>query len=354
MEACCAPYFNERTRDERHRHPRLYFAGNNVDNDATTSLLQLLNDQPAGSPQHDWGVLVISKSGGTLETAVAFRQFVASLQQRHGNHARQVADRIVPITGTGKLCDLAKALGCSELFPVPDGVGGRFSVLSAVGLLPAAILGIDIIELLRGAAAMNATFRSAPFGANPVLDYAAVGQYMERHARRNLRLLSVWSSALESVGLWYDQLFAESLGKHERGATPLTVLNTRDLHSRAQQHQEGTRDKLITNLIVDSWRTPGLAVGRCGHNQDGLDPLAGATLPELMAAAIRGTNESYALDERPTASIHLPRVDPFAIGQLLQMLMLATAVEGRMMGINPYGQPGVEGYKRIMRRELRL
>ncbi|MDA1179015.1 MAG: glucose-6-phosphate isomerase [Planctomycetota bacterium] len=354
MESCCLPYFNELSRKERRQHPRMVFGGAHVDNDETQGLLRLLNAGPDSTVDTDWGVVVISKSGGTLETAAAFRQMVSALQQRHAGNAQRVAERIVPVTGTGKLSELADALGCTERYPVPDGVGGRFSVLSAVGLLPAALLGIDIIQLLEGACAMNEKFRQAPFGSNPVLDYAAVGQYMERHAGRMLRLLSVWASSLESVGLWYDQLFAESLGKHGRGATPLTVVNTRDLHSRAQQHQEGARDKLITNRVVEAWREPPLPVGECGHNQDGLDSLKHATLPELMSAAIRGTNESYAMDERPTATICLPRVDAYHVGQLLQMLMLATVVEGRMMGINPYGQPGVEGYKKIMRRELGL
>ena len=156
------------------------------------------------------------------------------------------------------------------------------------------------------------------------------------------------------LGLWYDQLLAESLGKQQLGATPLTVVNTRDLHSRAQQHQEGRRDKMITNLIVDRWRRDPLFVGRSDLDQDGLNAVADRTLPDLMQAAIAGTNQAYREDGRPTANLHLPALDEASLGQVMQMLMLATVIEGRLMGINPYGQPGVETYKRHMKSHLNL
>jgi len=185
-----------------------------------------------------------------------------------------------------------------------------------------------------------------------VLDYVGVSYLLEVQRGANIRIMSVWSKALEAVGLWYDQLLAESLGKAEQGATPLTTVNTRDLHSRAQQHQEGRRDKLITNVIVDNWRCDPLPVGHSELDQDKLNDLADKTLPELMAAAIQGTNQAYREDNRPTADIHLPDTTEASIGQLFQLLMLATVVEGRLMGINPYGQPGVEGYKTNMNRIL--
>jgi glucose-6-phosphate isomerase len=262
---------------------------------------------------------------------------------------------VIPVTGDGsKLAQLTTAIGVRDVFPVPDGVGGRFSILSAVGLLPAAILGLDIVALLEGAAAMNAHFRTAPPGNNRVLDYTGVCHLMEKNRGATIRVLSVWAKALESAGLWYDQLLAESLGKAGIGATPITVLNTRDLHSRAQQHQEGARDKLFTNVIVESWRQDALAIGHSERDQDGLNCIAEKTLPEVMVAAIEGTNAAYRDDGRPTADIRMPRVDEFTMGQLFQMLMLATVVEGRLIGINPYGQPGVEGYKNHMKKNLGL
>ena len=263
-------------------------------------------------------------------------------------------DLVVPVTGqSGKLASLADSIGCKNRFQVPDGVGGRFSVFSAVGLLPAAILGINVVQLLESAAAMNNHFRTAPYGENVVLDYVAVNHLLETQSGCNTRLLSVWSKSLESAGLWYDQLLAESLGKAERGALPLTVVNTRDLHSRAQQHQEGVRDKVVNNVIVDNWRTAPLAIGSSERDSDQLNELADKTLPDVMSAAIAGTNQAYQEDGRPTTNLFLPGANEIGLGQFMQMMMLATVVEGRLLGINPYGQPGVEKYKVNMNRILR-
>ena len=134
---------------------------------------------------------------------------------------------------------------------------------------------------------------------------------------------------------------------------PLTVVNTRDLHSRGQQHQEGKRDKLVTNLIVGKGKSAPLAVGSSPYNQDGLNELAEKTIPEILAAATQGTNQAYREDNRPTADLHLPEINEFVMGQLFQMFMLATVVEGRLVGTNPYGQPGVEAYKKNMNAILR-
>ena len=354
MEACCPPYFNQLNRGGRGSRPRMYFEGNNVDNDATQGLLSLLGGgREALNVDQRWAIVAISKSGGTLETAVAVRQFLAVLKKSCGGDQQQVARLVIPITAaSGRLFELAQAIGCPAIHCVPDGVGGRFSVLSAVGLLPAAILGLDIVQLLRGAAAMNDHFRTAAPGNNVVLDYVGICHLMEAQRGASIRVLSVWSKALEACGLWYDQLLAESLGKGERGATPLTTVNTRDLHSRAQQHQEGARDKLITNVIVDRCRCDPLAVGDSQLDQDRLNDLADKTLPELMSAAIAGTNQAYRDVGRPTSDMHLPQLNEATLGQLMQMLMLATAAEGRLIGINPYGQPGVEAYKTNMNRIL--
>jgi len=354
FEGCCHPYHNELNRADRGGRPRIYFEGNNVDNDATQGLLDLLAaNGNARRPDDAWAIVVVSKSGGTLETAVAFRRFLDALRESTGHNAERLSRRVVPITGVdGELFELAEAIGCPDVHHVPDGVGGRFSVLSAVGLLPTAIVNLDVVRLLEGAAAMNEHFRTAPPEENVVLRYVGVCHLMEELRSATTRVLSVWATGLEAVGLWYDQLLAESLGKAGQGALPLVVVNTRDLHSRGQQHQQGRRDKLITNLIVDQCRRDPLVVGESALNQDGLNDIAGKTFPDIMAAAIKGTNQAYNEDGRPTADLRLPAMDEASLGQLFQMLMLATVVEGRLIGINPYGQPGVEGYKKHMKANL--
>lgn len=347
FEACCHPYHNELPRDRRNGRPRLYFEGNNVDSDAVRGLLELL--EAGGS---DWGIVVISKSGSTLETAVAFRVFVDALRSAAGN---RFPERILAVSQqNSRLWQLGEALGVprNQLFEFPDDVGGRFSVLTAVGLLPAAILGLDVRALLQGAAAANAAFRRDTFDENPVLAYTAVCHLMQLRRQACIRVLSTWGKRLEAVGLWYDQLLSESLGKNGQGATPLTVVNSRDLHSRGQQHQEGRRDKLFTNLFAQTPSLPAVSLPRWEHDQDELNSLAGKTVADVLTAARLGTKEAYAQDRRRTAEIVVPRLDERALGELFQMLMLATAVEGRLIGINPYGQPGVEAYKRCMRAYL--
>ncbi|HMO14217.1 MAG TPA: glucose-6-phosphate isomerase [Pirellulaceae bacterium] len=351
MDACTEPYFNERSRADRGGRPRVYFAGNGVDNDRVQGLLDLLR-KPQRDDDARWGLVVISKSGGTLETAVAFRQFFNALRDSVSSE-NELSRLIVPITGKeGKLAKLADEIGCQARFEVPDGVGGRFSVLSAVGLFPAALMGLDIVALLRGAWMFNSHFEHAPFGNNPVLDYVAVNHLLEVKSGLDIRVLSVWNDALEACGLWYDQLLSESLGKRQKGATPYTAVNTRDLHSRAQQHQQGKNNKVFNNLVVDSWRYDPLSVGSLPWNHDALEHFNDFDLPIIMQAAIDGTNEALREDGRPTTTISLPVADENSLGQLFQMMMLATVVEGRLLGINPYGQPGVEKYKKNMLKIL--
>jgi glucose-6-phosphate isomerase len=356
MDACCDPYHNELDRAGRGSRPRMYFEGNNVDNDASQALLSRLAAGGYGdtAAERRHALVVISKSGGTLETAVAFRQFLAALQSTLGNEAQKWLPKLViPATAaSGKLYDLAKAIGCEEIFSVPDGVGGRFSVLSAVGLLPAAMLGLDCMKLLEGAVAMNHHFETAPPQENVVLQYVAVNHLLSQHRDKSIRVLSVWSKELEAVGLWYDQLLAESNGKDGKGVTPLTTVNTRDLHSRHQQHQQGRNDKVFNNLIVQSYRTDPLEVGTSELNQDTLNDIADKKLTDIMSAAIKGTNDALHADGRPTTDIILPRIDTHVLGQLFQMLMIATVIEGRLLGVNPYGQPGVEQYKVNMSKNL--
>ncbi len=353
FEALRSPFHNEQSRTTRGGVPRLYFEGWNVDSDQQQVLLELLDERANNHPNSidgRTGVIVISKSGGTLEAAVAFRTFRELIEKRFPSEAKSL---IVPVTGdSGRLRNLANAAGYEDIFSIPDGIGGRFSILTSVGLLPAAANGMNIRELLQGAADMTEHFQTAPFESNIVLQYVAVCHAFEVDLGMTTRILSTWGSKLEAVGLWYDQLLSESLGKHERGATPLTVVNTRDLHSRGQQHQEGRRDKLITNLIPGRPHKSPLHVPKHALDQDQLNQLAGVEMPKILQAAIDGTNKAYADETRPTADLLLPTITEHSLGQLFQMLMLATVVEGRLVGTNPYGQPGVEAYKKNMQANL--
>jgi glucose-6-phosphate isomerase len=358
FEALRSPYHNDLPAKDRSGIPRIYFEGNNVDNDALTDLFQMLQITCVDPELRDerWGVIVISKSGGTLETAVTYRAIRRELTEFYGSHSPKTKNLIVPITGSsGKMRALLKAEGYPDenILTIPDDVGGRYSVFTPVGLMPAAAMNLDVRALLLGAAAMTRRFLEEPFERNPVLQFAAVNYLLTTECKKSIRVLSVWSKKLEALGLWYDQLLSESLGKHGLGATPLTAVQTRDLHSRGQQHQEGARDKFINNLVVKAPSQPPITVGMSDRNEDELNQFNRRSLADILGAALRGTNQAYFEAARPTADLMLPTLSEHAMGQLMQMLMLATVVEGRLLGVNPYGQPGVEAYKRNMQAILK-
>ncbi len=358
FEALRSGYHNELPSKDRSGTPRIYFEGNNADNDALQELLDLLQTTCVDPEVREerWGAIVISKSGGTLETAAAYRALRRDAAEYYGSHSERLRQLIVPITGaTGKLRDLCKAegYGDDDIFTIPDNVGGRYSVFTPVGLLPAAVMGLDLRAMLLGASAMTKRFLEEPFERNPVLQYAGVNFLMSSQRAKPIRVLSSWSKKLEALGLWYDQLLSESLGKQGQGPTPLTVVETRDLHSRGQQNQDGVRDKVINNLVVRTPRYPPIMIGMLDGNQDDLNQYNRKGLPDVMDAALRGTNQAYFEVARPTADLIMPTLSEHTMGQLMQMLMLATVVEGRLMGVNPYGQPGVETYKRNMKALLK-
>lgn len=358
FESLKSSFHNDLPAKDRSGTPRIYFEGNNVDNDTLHELFEMLQITCIDPEQRDerWGVTVISKSGETLETAVAYRAIRRELAEYYGSNSPRLKTLIVPITGdTGKLRALCNADGFSEdnVLTIPKDVGGRFSIFTPVGLFPAAVMGLDVRALLLGAAAMTRRFFEERFENNPVLQFAAVNYLMNTQHQKPIRVLSVWSKKLEALGLWYDQLLAESLGKQGLGATPITTVGTRDLHSRGQQHQEGARDKVINNLVVKSCTQAPIMVGMADRNEDDLNQYNRKGLPDIMKAALDGTNKAYADVARPTADLVLPSLSEHTMGQLLQMLMLATVVEGRLLGVNPYGQPGVEAYKRNMKDLLK-
>jgi glucose-6-phosphate isomerase len=358
FEALRSSYHNELPPETRLGTPRVYFEGNNADNDGLQELLDMLQITCVDPERREerWAVVTISKSGTTLEPAVALRVFRREAAEYYGIRSEWLTRLFAAVTGpSSKLHDQFKAYGHGDedILTIPENVGGRFSVFTPAGLLPAAILGLDLRALLLGAEAMTKRFLEEPFERNPVLQFAAVNYLMSQEVHKPLRVMSIWSKKLESLGLWYDQLVAESLGKQGQGPTPLTSVQMRDLHSRGQQHQEGPRDRVINNLILKNPRMHPIQVQMADHNEDDLNAYARKSLPDLMNAALRGTNQAYYDVARPTADVIMPTLSEHTMGQLLQMLMLATAVEGRLMGINPYGQPGVEAYKSNLRAILR-
>ncbi|QVL32811.1 glucose-6-phosphate isomerase [Telmatocola sphagniphila] len=358
FDSLCHGQHNELPPRMRLGKPRIYFEGHTVDNDSLQDLIELLENTCVDPELREerWGTIVISKSGGTLETATAYRIIRNELNRYYGNSLDKIRKFIVPITGsTGKFRELLKAEGFADdqILTIPENVGGRFSIFTAAGLLPAAVMGLDVRALLIGAASMTKRFLEEPFERNPVLQYAAVNYLMTEEKGKNVRVLSVWTKKLEAVGLWYDQLLSESLGKRGRGATPLTVVQPRDLHSRGQQHQEGSRDKVINNILIRAVRHVPMQIGMADNNQDDLNGISRKTMPDVLDAAYKGTMQAYADSARPSSDITLPAINEHALGQLMQMLMLATVIEGRLMNINPYGQPGVEAYKQNMNKILR-
>jgi glucose-6-phosphate isomerase len=358
FDSLCHSFHNEMPAKMRMGKPRMYFEGNSLDNDSLQEFFELL-DNTCVEPdlmEERWAMVVTSKSGNTLETAAAYRAVKAEAARYYGPKSEMLRYAIAPITGHhSNLRDLCMAEGHNDddILTIPDDVGGRFSVFTPVGLLPAAIMGLDVRALLMGAAVMTKRFLEEPFDRNPVLQFAAVNHLLSEEQKKTTRVMAVWSKKLETLGWWYDQLLSESLGKCNRGPTPLTVVQSRDLHSRGQQHQDGTRDKVINNLIVKQPKHPPVMVGMADRNEDDLNQFSRRGFPDLQDAAIRGANEAYENAARPTADIVMPSINEHAIGQLMQMLMLATVVEGRLMGTNPYGQPGVEAYKQNMIKILK-
>jgi glucose-6-phosphate isomerase len=358
FDALCHTYHNELPSKQRLGKPRIYFEGNTFDTDSLQELFELLEITCVDPelPEERWGVIVIGKSGASLETAAAFRAVRNEAMRYYGSRSPMLKRAIVGVTSPrGELRDVFRADGYhdDDILTIPEDVGGRFSVFTSAGLLPAAVMGLDIRALLLGAATMTRRFIEEPFDRNPVLQYAAVNYLMNEELQKTTRVMAVWSRKLEAIGWWYDQLLSESLGKQGRGATPLTLVHTRDLHSRGQQLQDGCRDKIINNLLIKTGKQPPVMIGMADRNEDDLNQFSRKSHSDLQEAAFRGTMEAYQDAARPTADIILPTLTEHTIGQLLQMLMLATVVEGRLMKINPYGQPGVEAYQTNLIRNLK-
>ena len=301
-------------------------------------VLELVGDR-------DFSVNVISKSGTTTEPAVAFRIFKAALERKYGKEGAR--GRIYATTDAhkGALKGLADAEGYEE-FVVPDNVGGRYSVLTAVGLLPIAVAGIDIDELMAGAADAMTAFSADKSMANPVWKYVAARNCLYESGKK-VELLACFEPAFRFMSEWWKQLYGESEGKEGKGLFPASVEFTADLHSMGQYIQEGER--LMFETVVRYDKPHGqLVIGEDADNVDGLNFLAGKDLHFVCEQAMRGTRLAHVDGGVPNILIETDTISARSTGELIYFFELACGVSGYVLGVNPFNQPGVEAYKKNM------
>lgn len=329
IEALRAPF-------EKHG-TEIYYAGNHLDGEYLKRLLAHLQDRSVS-------VNVVSKSGTTTEPALAFRIVKEWMENKYGKEESR--KRIVATTDAsrGALKQLADS-GSYPTFVIPDNVGGRFSVLTPVGLLPIAVAGIDVVELLDGAEEMMQRAAQPSFETNPSFVYAMIRCAMAVQGKK-IETLSTFAPQLSFIGEWWKQLYGESEGKKGKGIFPATCTFTTDLHSMGQYLQEGPRMLFETFLTVRAPREdlciPGGAFG------DGLEYLNGESLSSINEKAYRGTALAHLQGGVPNMCIALPDLSAHAIGELLYFFEYAVALSGYALEINPFDQPGVEAYKKNM------
>ncbi|MBU0686591.1 MAG: glucose-6-phosphate isomerase [Candidatus Margulisbacteria bacterium] len=335
-----SPYYNDfdSVRDGR---PKVYFSGNNVDPESLKLLLDNLDPKTTG-------VVVISKSGTTTETKAAFENVKEWLRKAG---VKDLKNRIIAVTdkAKGTLREEANQNGYKS-FIVPDGVGGRFSVLCPVGLVTAAIAGINIKELLRGAGDMNKASQSTDLIKNAPLLYAVLHTILYKEKNKAISILMPFNDSLKMFADWYVQLLAESLGKKlskdgkvvNVGRTPIPSVGTTDLHSTQQNNVEGEYNKVITFLKVEKPRRD-ISVPKASA-----DFLVDKPLSLLINTAEEGTEWALVNEKRPSCTIVVPEVNEYYIGQLIYFFEMATAYEGELLNVNTYDQPGVESYKKYM------
>lgn len=330
-------FFNMVSKKIR-KAPEIYFVGNNLSNTYIKGLMDVIGDR-------DFSINMISKSGTTTEPAVAFRVFKEMLESKYGKE--EAGKRIYCTTdkARGALKNLANEEGY-ESFVIPDDVGGRFSVLTAVGLLPIAVSGADIDKLMEGAAAARKRALENDFEENDALLYAAIRNILLRKGK-SVEITASYEPSLLYVGEWWKQLFGESEGKDGRGLFPASVTLTADLHSMGQFIQDGTRMMFETVLEVEK-PTEDITLQKEEVDLDGLNYLAGKTVDFINKSAMNGTAIAHSDGDVPNLKFVIPQQDAFSLGELFYTYEFACGVSGYVLGINPFDQPGVESYKKNM------
>ena len=317
--------------------PEIYFAGNQISATYMRALQKALRGRR-------FSINVISKSGTTTEPAIAFRLLKRQLEEQVGKE--EAARRIYATTdrSRGALKKLAEQEGY-ECFVVPDDVGGRYSVLTAVGLLPIAAAGIDTDALIKGAQDMRRHLLAAP-GNNPAVEYAALRNGLLRQGK-TVEILANYEPGLHYVSEWWKQLYGESEGKDGKGIFPASVDLTTDLHSMGQFIQDGNRILMETVIMADKSSLPVLLEGE-EEDLDGLNYLAGRTMDFVNESAMKGTMLAHVDGGVPVTRICLDEIDDYSLGELLYFFEYACGVSGYILGVNPFNQPGVESYKKNM------
>lgn len=330
-------FANEVSRDIR-KAPEIYFAGNSISSTYLKDLIDVIGDR-------DFSVNVISKSGTTTEPAIAFRVFKELLEKKYGKEG--AAGRIYATTdkARGALKNLATEEGY-ETFVVPDDIGGRFSVLTAVGLLPIAASGADITKLMEGAAAARKDAIEKDFAENDAMKYAAIRNILLRKGKV-VEVLANYEPGLHYVSEWWKQLYGESEGKDQKGIFPASVDLTTDLHSMGQFIQDGNRIMFETVMNVENSREE-IIINEEPADLDGLNYLAGKNMDFVNKSAMNGTILAHTDGNVPNLRVNIPAQDEYSLGQLFYFFEFACGVSGYLLGVNPFNQPGVESYKRNM------
>ncbi|MBU8760908.1 MAG: glucose-6-phosphate isomerase [Bacillus sp. (in: Bacteria)] len=320
---------------EKRKTPQVIFIGNNISSSYMRDVMDLLEDA-------DFSINVISKSGTTTEPAIAFRIFRKLLEEKYGKE--EAKRRIYATTDKerGALKTLANEEGF-ESFIIPDDVGGRFSVLTAVGLLPIAVSGADIDEMMKGARDASKDFSTSELEDNPAYQYAVVRNVLYNKGK-TIEMLINYEPGLQYFAEWWKQLFGESEGKDEKGIYPSSANFSTDLHSLGQYVQEGRRDMFETVLNVEKPRHE-LTIEEADNDLDGLNYLAGKTVDFVNKKAFQGTMLAHTDGNVPNLIVNVPEMNAYTFGYLVYFFEKACAMSGYLLGVNPFDQPGVEAYK---------
>ena len=318
--------------------PEVYFVGNSISSDYLSDIIEILGDR-------DFSINVISKSGTTTEPAIAFRIFKKIIEDKYGKEGAK--ERIFATTdkARGALKSMCNTEGY-ETFVIPDDVGGRFSVLTPVGLLPMAAAGIDIDAVMQGASDAVATYKNDDLENNDCLKYAATRQILGRKGKA-IEILANYEPSLTMFGEWYKQLYAESEGKDGKGIFPVSANFSTDLHSIGQFIQDGSRNLFETVLWVENAKK-NITIETDAENLDGLNFVADKTIQYVNSKAYAGTFLAHVDGGVPTIVLEVEKTDAYNFGQLVYFFEKALAISGYMLGVNPFDQPGVEAYKKNM------